>query len=191
MRLDTPTGGTEFRKVVNDVLTESTCTVRCAWTDPNTPHAISIRFTGPAARFPSTSNNQKILFHGKGKRMSVGHSNKVIGRMYAARQLYILALMERGITPPTFGDARVFVQVALVKDRWIRDSHNYAKPICDWLQAVGVVNNDSQIECHCFKRHEYGNETAATEVLIVQRAVVQRCLSEFVSQVRHATHVCG
>jgi len=45
--------------------------------------------------------------------------------------------------------------VYLAVDGYIRDSHNYTKPIGDWLEEVGIIRDDRDAQIHCYKKADY------------------------------------
>jgi hypothetical protein len=70
--------------------------------------------------------------------------------------------------------------------RW--DAHNMGKFVVDWLQEVGVINDDSNAEVQMVKRREYyGNRDAHTSIIIQQKKKVQEELERFVKGIDEHT----
>lgn len=175
-------------------MTESTCQLRIAREDDRSIRSVWIHFGGTAAHFPSTSNG-KMIMRRRGGHAFIGNSPSTQARLQAANYLYLKALLDMGIALPSFDDEFVHVRVLLAKAAWRYDSHNYSKPIADWLQQVGMINDDSRAEVHCAKKIDYAknaganqkkqtetlqplHETATTTIIVTKRAVLQRILEE-------------
>ena len=69
--------------------------------------------------------------------------------------LWQRALYQSGEPLPTFGATlvRIFVVHAYKPRRY--DSHNVPKAVCDWLQYIGVIEDDTNAECFCIKSQDY------------------------------------
>ena len=64
-------------------------------------------------------------------------------------------LTRYGLPVPSFGQVPVHV-LALLSDRTGKfDSHNYSKPIGDWLQHTGIIDDDTYAEILCVKKSDY------------------------------------
>jgi hypothetical protein len=110
-----------------------------------------IELTGKL-RFPS--KNKKPVFRNAftGKRFMPKNTSWTIDRD-AITVLYRNACAGK---LPTFNDELVKLTAILpAPTRGRDDSHNRGESIADWLQHIGVVADDSQVEMHCIKRNEY------------------------------------
>lgn len=156
----------------NDIVSNSTCAIY-AYHHSGVITALHIIFTGPAAHFPSTSNDKEIGFRFLGRaapggggitiRTSRGiqrvapfikRSEKALARLEAASTLFRQQTIGAPF-PLSFGARPVHVTILLAEQpgRW--DSHNAAKPIADWLEEVGVIDDDSRAEVQTAKKSEY------------------------------------
>lgn len=67
------------------------------------------------------------------------------------------------------GASPIYVQVLLPDRPGVWDSHNYSKPIGDWLEDIGVIENDSRAIIHCYKRSIFpviGADVGMTSIII-------------------------
>lgn len=172
-------GAAKYLPMFNRVLMNSTCKVRVARSIDL--EAVEINFSGLAARFPSMSNDRAIQSRRSknGRHIAIGHTDEAVARMDAATALY-MAEISKCDRVPQFGNVLVYVRIMLADDRFIKDSHNHSKAICDWLQTLNIVNNDDQIECAPAKKKEYFRETEhkETRILVVRRTLVENFLEE-------------
>jgi hypothetical protein len=124
--------------------------------------SITLELGGKIAHFPSKSNISHVW---NAKRIDM----KV--RLYALTQLYVAKLIEMGEPLPSFGEDRIHALLLCARHKVHFDSHNETKALCDWLEAVGVVDNDTQIEAEAKKKEWYVPEMSEqfTSTVIIQR----------------------
>lgn len=127
---------------------------------------LGIKLSGRYAHFPSNcwgimSNN------GRGRRW-IGYNTRTRKHLDQLTTLYEL---EAAKLPhrPNFEDRLVYVSVFLCeRQRRVKwDSHNQPKVLCDWLERVGIVNDDTAAECHPW-RMERWNEKPTQTVIYIQ-----------------------
>ncbi len=118
--------------------------------------ALVIELHGNAALFPSTSNSKQIYFNKRTGSRFVGKSHDAKKRLDLISALFLQEIVTRYNLPiPSFGEFPIHV-LALLADRPGRwDSHNYSKPIGDWLQATGIIDDDTHAEIYCVKKTDY------------------------------------
>jgi hypothetical protein len=144
------------------LISDSTCKVMI-FRGKDGLFGLHIEFTGPLAHFPSTSNDRAMHVRwGRDKATGIrkkfhyiGHSNECRLRLDAATRVFTAALMQSGHALPCFHDEQVKVigLFAHKKGRW--DSHNQCKPLGDWLQSIGVINDDTNASITCEKKSWY------------------------------------
>lgn len=153
----------------------SDCNIRVK-TFKDSLSSVWISFSGPCAHFPSTSNSREIGFkriRGRSFKLPyIRRSAESLTRLKVASTLYYqqahLFEAQLGI-PLAFGDEKTHCLVLLAKHSRRADSHNYSKPIGDWLQEIGLINNDANTEIHCFWKHHYEDlplDPAVTDIII-------------------------
>jgi len=139
--------------------------------------AILIYLKGISAQFPSTSNSREIRY--KWINSKAGFRKKVpflsktkfqqeqLGKISA---LYTEALVRCGVPFPSFYGEKVHVLALLASMPRKFDSHNFSKPIGDWLEHVGIITDDTNAEIHCFKCGDYERfkENEETTIILVQ-----------------------
>lgn len=149
-----------------------------------------IRFRGPAAVIPSTSNSKQIRFVGSkfgggNRRPIITNSDDNLVRLQAMMELFISATSRAKIRFM----GKVFVFVLLGKRRVAYDSHNFSKTVGDWLEAVEVIPNDRNAEIHCFKKADYPELSSGegwaetTDIFLTQRPEVRRNFTEILGGV--------
>lgn len=136
----------------------------------------AIRIHGEAAKVPSTSNTKQVWFPKQGiaalLRQALQQKNlapvsealrkleafRVIAGKNPVHQDKLEAMSElfhavRGGMEVSMNDSpdnRMFVQIVLPKS--VRgDSHNYTKPILDWLETIGVLSNDRNADAFAIR----------------------------------------
>jgi hypothetical protein len=129
--------------------------------------SVWIEFAGKAAHLPSTSNGRQIAWNRGSNRPFVRKSTTHQARLEAMTTLYSEAILEKSLGRIEFGTDLIHVQAILAMNTRSFDSHNMTKPIGDWLQHIGMIENDSQLEIECKKRGHYliqdsGNTTHLT-----------------------------
>lgn len=151
---------------------------------------ILFTLTGDLAKLPSGTNRRKIGFR---KDYKTGRKTPFIMKDRQITEQLELMTYEYmrtlgGKVPPSFFDKDVYCAIycADIKYRNSRksrpyDSHNSTKSLCDWLESIGLVSNDSQIEAHPAKIKDYPDlgEGHQTLVLVVRRDLVQGSLTAF------------
>ena len=176
----------EFERLVR----ESSCQLNLARRGDEL-HSCLISFSGELQMFPSTSNMKrtyvKKVHTKKGKDVQIGGLRTDPDaqiRLEAFKHLYFEALRSKGLSTLTFGKTPVHISLALPKRSRAYDSHNYPKPVCDWLQAVGLIENDSRAQCWPLKREDYGpGDLASTKILIVTFRAVSTLCKDFIGNV--------
>lgn len=172
---------------VTKILDSSICTVQAYYKGRDLT-GLSIEMAGPLAIFPSTTNGRDIGWvnrKGGGKRPIIKKTSLMLARLEAATTAYMREVTAKGYGIPSFGSRLVHVMVLLADHARIVDSHNHSKAIGDWLAAVGMFDNDSQAEIHCYKKEDYpdpeGEAFAHTTKIIIQdRANVKEINKEII-----------
>lgn len=152
------------------------------------PASVTIELSGPARRPPSTSNDKVAAYrkhHGKTVPF-IRRSDTALARLKAMSDLYFAELFRTGLNPLTFGATPVAVTVYLATDGYIKDSHNYTKPIGDWLQEVGLIRDDKDAQIHCYKKADYkelfkGNAESTTIEVVnfnLERGIYERLIKQ-------------
>lgn len=121
---------------------------------------INLEIQGACAHFPSTSNSREIAYkkifsNGAPKTIPfIRKSDAHLAKLEALKNLLLAELTkQKQLIPfPSFlaEPVHVLVLIAHKPGRW--DSHNTAKPIGDWLEDVGIINDDCDAEISCFKK---------------------------------------
>lgn len=135
----------------------SRCEVKITQDDMGLLQGVGILLFGPIAHFPSKSNDQKVAFrtgaNGHSRVPYIRSSTRTKERLALLSWHYRRALSDIGVTePPSFGPQAVYVQALFANKPGVWDVHNQPKAACDWLQEIGLVFNDSQIEPHFHKK---------------------------------------
>ncbi len=128
--------------IYSEYYAKSVCTVE------SLPGGLVIQFAGLLANPPNKSNDNTVI------RGRIKRGIKTIGKMAAMRDLYIMALIDKGIMPPAF-DVPVHVWIYLSPAASRQDSHNTPKAIGDWLEMVGIVENDKHAQIWPFRVRDY------------------------------------
>ena len=110
--------------------------------------------------------------------------------MKAAEALYENAVLDSKHPKASFGDAKTHVLVGLARhpQNCRFDSHNMCKPIGDWLQAIGLIDDDTNTEIYCYKKTEYPEEEykATTTIIIQLRETIQVLNEAYFSAIKDA-----
>ena len=136
--------------------------------------AVVITFEGSLAFLPSV--NHKRTNEGR-----IVRSYDTKKKLKLMTEYYCLSLMQSGIMAPSFGDSLVSVNAFLAHKprRW--DSHNLGKELADWLESIGLINDDSQAEVDCRKKVEYTTvDNHSSNIFIFSRELVSK---------RHYDHI--
>lgn len=144
---------------------KSTCTIK-GFEDEIGLRALQISFGGPGALFPSTSNNRQVSYNKKTKKPFIMKNPAHQGRLKAATDLYTAACEGKKYY---FGTTPVCIDIVLCESNRLMDSHNYSKPIADWLEEVGILDDDSRAEIHCTKKKDYDYPSPAQTEILIQR----------------------
>lgn len=136
--------------------------------------------------FPSTSNSRQIaqkwvISHGKRFKqpfLMKSQAHQVILNELTA--LYIRECAINSSKPQFEGDTNIIVLLGKRPGRW--DSHNFSKSIGDWIQSVGIIEDDSKAEILCFKRDDYSNE-GGDLILIQPRGQVYERTENYIQSV--------
>ena len=133
--------------IYKELVQTSGCRVICPRTTGE-PLNLQIEFSGALLQLPS--NNDKRPFKA-GRFTVVDWHKEAAARLQAMTFLFTKATMQAGILPPSFGETPVHIQILLGhrKGRW--DCHNTPKAVCDWLEDVKVIDNDSRAQCWATK----------------------------------------
>lgn len=162
--------------------------------------AVWIELSGSIASFPSTSNSREVGYHwtrtktGQREKLPyIRKSRSQLARLEAATWHYRAAL-NRSSEPPalSFGSTRVHVLALLAHRPGRFDSHNMSKPIGDWLEAIGLIENDTNAEIDCRKKSEYKDIGRAELAPIPGRTVHDHVLRDAARQfwAQHTTLLC-
>lgn len=118
--------------------------------------ALIIELRGDAALFPSTSNSRQIYLNRKTGARFIGKSSSAKEQLDLISALFLQEIISRYNLPvPSFGEFPIHV-LALLADRPGKyDSHNYSKPIGDWIQSTGIIDDDTYAEILCVKKKDY------------------------------------
>lgn len=130
---------------------------------------------GPAAKIPSTSNSRmnwfpkkqilKMMEEGKYadayRRLKQADVISMINPDFQVRLSALTTLWQNcdrnNIKLPLPADKlnRWVVMLLLPESTNRMDSHNLAKPICDWLQEQGIIENDKYVDCVPFRNTDF------------------------------------
>jgi hypothetical protein len=118
--------------------------------------ALVIELHGDAALFPSTSNSKQIYFNKKTGARFVGKSSSANERISLINSVFVQELAVTSQLPvPSFGEFPIHCLALLAHRGGKFDSHNYSKPIGDWLQSTGIIDDDTHAEILCLKKTDY------------------------------------
>lgn len=119
---------------------------------------------GICSKFPSIGNSRLVRgYVDKGSNKVRGSSApspdyqvvmEVLTRLYRART-------SPDLPEPSFLDdpkSRLFVTVQLSDSCSRIDSHNTLKSACDWIQSIGLVRNDRNLDALAFHKRDHGHE---------------------------------
>ncbi len=129
-----------------------------------------IEFTGDLGRLPSTSNSKRIVypktnrvvtrsgqkFYGRFSTPRIAHSAKYSEKSKSLDAAFYAEAIQQNLKLPAFPDKiLVHVFASLPRIAHTFDSHNFCKPIGDFLQRAGVITNDKWLQIFCFKQIDY------------------------------------
>lgn len=111
-----------------------------------------ICFQGEGLKFPSKNRKRVVRNRHTGKPFILKDKKSQI-QLDALTQLYRAACKGKTLT---FGNKLVkALVIASFNQSRQCDSHNINESIADWLQSVGVIINDSDLQIECIKNHEF------------------------------------
>lgn len=118
---------------------------------------VHITLQGKLRWFPSNYYQPGTRKQGQRSYPFIRRSPECLAYFAAAKELFEDACKRCGIDSPTFGKERVLVRFHLAKrERGGRfDSHNQSKGLGDWLEEIGLIENDSNAEIRCLKKNDY------------------------------------
>jgi len=126
---------------------------------------------GDLAMFPSTSNSKLIRSRGRNRAKLIKNPKHQL-RLAATKNIYVTELVKMGEPLPSFGSEATHLTILLSTSGRRHDSHNYTKPICDWLVDVGLIDDDSNCEAQAYKKGDKTQtcfEIPASTTIILQR----------------------
>lgn len=124
-------------KLYSKLLTSSQCLLRLRRDARGNLLRLVIEFHGELSNLPAKSNDHRSTSSGK-----VVHSEKLKVQLSALTELYHYERLRRGLGHISFGNTPIHCQAFLGPKMHKQDSHNAPKLIGDWLESIGVVNND-------------------------------------------------
>jgi Holliday junction resolvase RusA-like endonuclease len=129
------------------------------------PHILRLDIGGSLSAIPST--NRRII--ARGRLIRDPKAQRTLNDL-AALYHEETAGMEVGFAKEpvhiTFVCGERYSKVGHKIGRW--DSHNLPKMLCDWLETVGVIQDDCRAEVLVVKRKEYFNDAAPHTTIIIQ-----------------------
>jgi hypothetical protein len=158
------------KKIAAELIKNSTCKVICPRSTGDELMNIQIEFTGALLQLPSS--NDRVPFRA-GRFLTLDWHKEGAARLDAMTQLYTQALVTEGLPPPTFGKNPVHIHIVLGhrKGRW--DCHNTPKAVCDWLEDIGLIDDDSRAQCWA-SRATWFDLPAEKTVINVSAAYIHR-----------------
>lgn len=143
-----------------------------------------IEISGLLSKLPSAANQRRIgLDRRTGTYRPFPDASckafwDALTRMYANRT-------PRQMSIGDSHDERFFALILLADSCSRMDSHNVDKGVCDWLQSVGLINNDRYGECLSIPKAAYGiTDSSSTIVQISRAAFLRNEISALVSRVQ-------
>lgn len=155
--------------------------------------AVIVSLYGDAAHIPSLSNHRKIVYcwrntkTGKRRVPMLKKTEYQLRAMQRLSDLFSLACLNSGCPLPSFGDHQVYALALLAARKGVWDSHNAVKALGDWMQAVTLINNDSQAEIDVRKKTEYQphlKDLLETEIIIVRRSFIYAQNLRFIDELK-------
>ena len=160
------------------------CEVSAKFSATGAVSKVSIVFRGALGRIPSTSNSKAVMMTRYG-RPFIAKNEDHQRRLAAMTKAYLDLLLEHSIYPGflTFGREQVLVIVRLSQLCDNCDTHNMSKPICDWLQAVSVLENDKFADCFCLRSAEALCDPGITRIDIILAAAARESVRTFLKAI--------
>jgi len=137
---------------VRETLAGSGMVIRPRAQDQHGISHLTIEVHGPAARIPSTSNSRLNVRRGATIVSTINPEHKV--RLDALTRLYESV----AIKPARLNcnkNVRWFCLLLIHEQLYRCDSHNLVKPLADWLQKIGIIENDKFIDCLVLRNIDY------------------------------------
>lgn len=159
-----------------------------------------IEFTGDLGRLPSTSNSKRIvypktnrvvtrhgqIFYGRFSTPRIAHSAKYSEKSKCLLSAFHAEAIRAKLKSPVFPD-KTLVQVFAVLTRiaHVFDSHNFCKPIGDFLQNAGVICNDKWLQIFCVKQSDYPElgPNDSTVIYLVPEAPRKTLISKAIREI--------
>ena len=144
---------------------------------------VTIEFAGDLANLPSKSNDKMILW----KQRRIMNSPKSQAKVALMTNAYTTALMDMGELAPTFHDAAVHVTALLSSRMKRQDSHNACKVVGDWLEKIGLIDNDKHAQIFAMRRSDYSGlskESDSTCITVQLLSAVQNVIESAVLECR-------
>lgn len=155
--------------------------------------SIHISVAGECAKFPSISNNRilSVVFPKGEKPRAISSPNleytailEALTRMYSEKML-------REMPQPCFLDDktnRLFMLVLLGDACSRMDSHNTTKAMCDWVQAIGLVKNDKNLDALPLLKRNHGirgESLYASDIFIWRGVYAAKGIDWFIQKSLH------
>lgn len=160
------------------------------------PNYVRLKVTGPAARIPSTTNSRLNMFPKigivsilknirndgtaatrAGQAMALLKKTQVVSTINPEHRIRLDALtmlyesLERKPKKPIPCDTdnRWLVTIHLHQDLHRVDTHNLTKPVCDWLQRIGLIANDKHVDCFPIRNQDFAVEEQSSLYICMRR----------------------
>lgn len=146
---------------------------------------LKIALIGSLSKLPSKSNGKRTFYNKKANRWVI--VNDPESTNYFKKLTKHFNIYPR--CPSTmfgkysFFDEQVHLTLSASKANDRADRDNLLKGICDWLQQVGIVNNDNQIQPFPFRQSDYPELApgGATYIYIQPISLLHDRLREFIT----------
>lgn len=198
MRVVKPRGRPEFSQrqwlEIAQIIGASTCSVM-VFKGKAGYLGVHIEFTGEVTHFPSTSNDRQIFYRHYvdkfGRKKSMPFNGRSISsqiKLKAMKELFGTAILNSGHSLPCFLDERVRITglFAAKSGRW--DVHNQIKPMCDWIQDVGLINDDANARVLAERKDDwpeaYPDYERTTTIIIQPEAGIGSLIPATVAEMR-------
>lgn len=199
-----PKSSSKFEKDVWEILEESRMRIVVHnYDQAGQPTHVTISVQGPAARVPSVSNSRlnwfpkagilKLLSSGLIKdaiallnrtRVVASHNPEHRVRLEALSRLFAIA-NTRGIGLLRCDkENRWLVTLHCHKDLSRVDTHNLNKSVCDWLQRIGLVENDKHVDCFPTRNQDWPEVAPNQETFVIAMRLMSEVKSEISSLIR-------
>jgi hypothetical protein len=146
--------------------------------------AYGICLFGQIAHFPSISNSHKAVFDKRASKGKVISSRKAKARLQVVTDLYHQEALSNSHYRISFGSEKVIAIVHLARKRGRWDSHNQPKAIGDWLENIGLIDDDKHLTIWAYKQSEF---YGATDPRAAYTTIMLYPMESVLSRVREAT----